>query len=268
MVRIITWNINSVRIRIPIIEKVCELIKPDVICLQETKVVNDAFPRKSFEALGFHYQMINGIPAYNGTAILSKVPFVHSDFMNFCDKEDGRHCSVTLDNGIHIHNYYVPAGGDIPNPNENIKFRHKLDFLYSLQNKWKLRKDTFSEPVVLLGDFNIAPLETDVWSHKQLLNVVSHTPIEVENLIKWQSTHGWIDTLRYFIPPEEKLYSWWSYRAKDHLKSNRGRRLDHIWASPFLEKALTNAFIFPDTRSWEKTSDHVPVILDIDEKLI
>jgi exodeoxyribonuclease-3 len=120
-----------------------------------------------------------------------------------------------------------------------------------------------SDKIILLGDLNIAPEPMDVWSHKQLLNVVSHTPIEVEKLRKTQDAMGWVDVARHFIPPSERLYSWWSYRARDWKKSNRGRRLDHIWVTPALVNSLNSIRIFEDVRGWDGPSDHVPVLLDL-----
>ena len=87
---------------------------------------------------------------------------------------------------------------------------------------------------ILVGDLNIAPLETDVWSHKQLLRVVSHTPVETEGLERARAAGGWVDLMRHFVPPEEKLYTWWSYRSPDWTVNDRGRRLDHIWVTPDL----------------------------------
>lgn len=116
---------------------------------------------------------------------------------------------------------------------------------------------------VLVGDLNIAPLEQDVWSHRQLLKIVSHTPPETERLMAWQQT-GFIDAMRHFVPPAEKLYTWWSYRNRDWSASNRGRRLDHVWVTPDLKDALRGMQVLRHARDWEKPSDHVPVILDID----
>ena len=116
--------------------------------------------------------------------------------------------------------------------------------------------------MIAVGDFNIAPLEHDVWSHKQLLNVVSHTPIEVEKLGKMQDALKWIDTAREFVSHDEKLYSWWSYRARDWEASNRGRRLDHIWATPALKPYLKGHDIVREARGWEKPSDHIPIITE------
>jgi exodeoxyribonuclease-3 len=116
---------------------------------------------------------------------------------------------------------------------------------------------------VLLGDLNIAPLETDVWNHRALLKVVSHTPVEVEALLDLQASHGWIDAVRRFIPPSERLYTWWSYRAQDWAASDRGRRLDHIWITPPLAARLRAARVLRRARGWPQPSDHVPVTVDL-----
>jgi exodeoxyribonuclease-3 len=116
---------------------------------------------------------------------------------------------------------------------------------------------------VLVGDLNIAPLEHDVWSHKQLLDVVSHTPVEVAALTAWQQAGGWHDALRHFVPAEHKLYTWWSYRAKDWRAADRGRRLDHAWVSPDLVGTLARHVVLKDARDWAQASDHVPVMVEI-----
>ena len=111
---------------------------------------------------------------------------------------------------------------------------------------------------VLVGDLNIAPLEDDVWSHRQLLKVVSHTPVEVGKLADLQSAAGWVDITRRHIP-EGKLYSWWSYRARDWVASDRGRRLDHIWATPDIADVAHSSKILKKARGWPRPSDHAPV---------
>ena len=115
---------------------------------------------------------------------------------------------------------------------------------------------------VLVGDLNIAPLEHDVWSHKQLRDVVSHTAVETEGLLAWQR-NGWVDAVRHFVPDDEKLYSWWSYRNRDWRTSDRGRRLDHIWVTSDLKGALANQTILKDARDWTQASDHVPVCVEL-----
>jgi exodeoxyribonuclease III len=118
--------------------------------------------------------------------------------------------------------------------------------------------------MIMVGDFNVAPLPTDVWSHKQLLKVVSHTPDEVERLERVQASHDWVDVIRRHVPAEEKLFTWWSYRNRDWRASNRGRRLDHIWTTPALDGAAVSMTVASETRDWKRTSDHVPVIADFE----
>jgi len=261
--RIATWNINSVRLRLNLIEKLVAEQSPDVLCLQETKVVDDAFPAMALATMGFEHQHFAGMKSYNGVAILSRVPLVNKGVQNWQGREDCRHIFAELPNGIEVHCGYIPAGGDIPDPVANPKFAHKLGFLDEMEAWWREKKDS-CKPKIFLGDFNIAPLENDVWSHKQLLDVVSHTPIEVEKLLKVQKAHGFVDAVRHFVPEDQKLYSWWSYRAGDWEASNRGRRLDHIWVTPELVADLKSTAIIKEARGWEpKPSDHVPVLVDL-----
>jgi len=153
----------------------------------------------------------------------------------------------------------VPAGGDIPDPTLNPKFAHKLSFLREMAEFFASRAGR-GDPLVLVGDLNVAPLENDVWSHRQLLGVVSHTPVETGLLEDVRQSYDWTDVTRAFVPANEKIYSWWSYRAADWAASDRGRRLDHIWVSPALKDSLRSQTIVRKMRGWEKASDHVPVI--------
>ncbi|MGF1625294.1 MAG: exodeoxyribonuclease III [Alphaproteobacteria bacterium] len=259
--RIATWNINSLRARTEILAQLVRERAPDVICLQETKVEDALFPHALFDELGYIHRVINGIRNYHGVALVSRLPFSGSGRRDWCDKVDGRHVHATVD-GVEIHSVYVPAGGDIPDPALNVKFAHKLAFMGQKTAWWAARRDD-GMPRILLGDLNVAPLETDVWSHKQLLNVVSHTPIEVEHLLAWQRAGGWIDAVRQLVPAEEKLYSWWSYRAKDWRAADRGRRLDHAWVTAPLAPVVAGCEIMKDARDWTRPSDHVPVIVDL-----
>jgi exodeoxyribonuclease-3 len=197
--------------------------------------------------------------SYNGVAILSRLPLDNISTKPWCERDDARHIQADIE-GITVHNFYVPAGGDIPDPDLNVKFAHKLRFLDEVTDWFGTQSD---HPALLVGDLNVAPLETDVWSHKQLLDVVSHTPIEVEKLTAWQNSLDWVDAVRRFIPPELKLYTWWSYRAQDWAASDRGRRLDHIWATPSLAPRLTGAMVIREARNWTPPSDHVPVMIDL-----
>ncbi len=259
---ITTWNVNSVRLRIEGLARLAKEVDPDVICLQEIKVANELFPGDEIKALGYPHQAIHGQPGYHGVAVLSKRPIEKSEPLHWCAKDDCRHLRVRLESGIDLHNLYIPAGGDIPDRKKNEKFGHKLDFLAELTD-WFEKGAVNGGRAVFVGDLNIAPLETDVWSHKQLLKVVSHTPIEVEGLDALQSSAGWVDAVRKIIPPEERLYSWWSYRARDWSASDRGRRLDHIWVSPDLAADVQSASVLRAARGWEKPSDHAPVTITL-----
>jgi exodeoxyribonuclease III len=259
---IATWNINSVRLRIANVERLLQEQQPDILCLQETKTLDEFFPEAAFEALGYRYRLIHGMKGYNGVAVLSRVPFSERLTIDRCGKADCRHGVVRLEGGIELHNLYIPAGGDIPDPEVNEKFAHKLAFIDELIGHFGNLAGS-GKSMIVVGDLNIAPLEHDVWSHKQLLDVVSHTPIEVERFGRLQSTCGFVDTIRHFVPAEQKLYSWWSYRAKDWSLSDRGRRLDHVWTTPDLMPSLTGWDILRDSRGWDKASDHVPVIVKL-----
>src|SRR5581483_6298383 len=200
--------------------------RPDVLCLQEIKTPEQFFPYAMFRRRGYDHILVNGQKGYHGVAIISKRPFTATATRGFCNKGDSRHASVILPDGdgdILLHNFYVPAGGDEPDPAVNPKFAHKLAFLEEMR-LWLTGAET-DRRAILVGDLNVAPEVNDVWSHRQLLRVVSHTPVETENLERIRAAGGWVDALRRFVPPEEKLYTWWSYRAPDWRKANKGRRL-------------------------------------------
>ncbi|MEM9999419.1 MAG: exodeoxyribonuclease III [Pseudomonadota bacterium] len=258
---IATWNINSVRLRRGLVEKFLIEHAPDVLCLQEIKCQNAEFPSATFTKLGYHHFALNGQKAYHGVATISRLPLVDLERRDFCGMGDARHIKSAVEiagKRIGIHNFYVPAGGDEPDPAVNPKFDHKLRFVDEMEAIKADSKD--SDSALLVGDLNIAPLPEDVWSHKQLLKVVSHTPVETEGLERIRQSAGWADLVRDYFGPDDQLFSWWSYRARDWLASNRGRRLDHIWGSPDLNTYLKSVEIVSSARGWEKPSDHVPVI--------
>jgi exodeoxyribonuclease-3 len=256
--KIASWNINSVRARIDIVERFLTESAPDILCLQETKVVNETFPEAMFRQLGYNHIILHGQRMHHGVAIISRVPIHEDDRLDWQANGEARHVGVRLDNGLRLENVYVPAGGDEPDRTINPKFGQKLDF-YERMIEWSGK---LTVPTLLVGDFNVAPLESDVWSHKALLNVVSHTPVEVELLKRLQAAHNWVDLGRKFVPAPERLYTWWSYRAKDWLASDRGRRLDHMWASPEVAEKAVAHHVLEDCRSWTRPSDHVPIITE------
>jgi len=263
--RIVTWNINSLRLRLALLARLIAALDPDVICLQETKVPDALFPDEAPAALGYPHVARTGMKGYNGVAILSRHPLKPRMGPDWCLKGDCRHLHVAIETAgapIELHDFYVPAGGDIPDRAANPKFAHKLDFLAEA-TAW-FTTHGVGPRTILVGDLNIAPLEHDVWSHKQLLDVVSHTPIEVAGLEALQAT-GFTDAIRYFVPADQKLYTWWSYRNRDWRLSDRGRRLDHIWVTPDLIPKLARYKILKDARDWPQTSDHVPVMVEVAE---
>ena len=264
-----TWNINSVRLRIDLVAKFIKAVRPDVLCLQETKCPDDKFPLKRFKRLGYENVALNGQKGYHGVAVLSRLPFDSFQAQDYCGKTDCRHMSAVLGeraglrDPVTLHNFYVPAGGDIPDPAVNPKFAHKLAFLEEMRARPSLRPGT-RERAILVGDLNVAPLEHDVWSHKQMSRVVSHTPIECAKLISAQQSGGWVDAMRMRVPEPAKLYTWWSYRSPDWATADKGRRLDHIWTSPELADRVSNIAVAKNYRGAERPSDHVPVTATIE----
>jgi exodeoxyribonuclease-3 len=264
-----TWNINSVRLRIDLVAKFIKAMRPDILCLQETKCPDDAFPLKRFKRLGYEAVALNGQKGYHGVSVISRLPFERFNVQSFCGKTDCRHVSAVfgeragLRDPVTVHNFYVPAGGDIPDPDVNPKFAHKLAFLDEMRDNITLRPAS-NERAILVGDLNVAPLEHDVWSHKQMRRVVSHTPIECEKLTSARTTGGWIDSMREHTPEPAKLYTWWSYRSPDWAVADKGRRLDHIWTSPMLADRVSGIHIARNYRGAERPSDHVPVTATIE----
>ncbi|MEI4471781.1 exodeoxyribonuclease III [Frigidibacter sp. MR17.24] len=255
-----TWNINSVRLRAGLVAKLLREEAPDVLCLQECKSPVDKMPLEGFRALGYTHCVARGQKGYNGVAILSKLPIEDAGDRDFARLGHARHVAATLENGVTIQNFYVPAGGDIPDREQNDKFGQKLDFLTEMKHWFGANRPHKS---ILVGDLNIAPREDDVWNHKQLLKIVSHTPIEVEHLAQAQEAGNWVDVTRADIPSGQ-LYSWWSYRSPDWDAADKGRRLDHVWATPDIATAAHSSRVLRDARGWEQPSDHAPVFATFD----
>ncbi len=258
--KLATWNINSVRLREPIVIKLLAQESPDILCLQECKSPVEKIPLDGFRSLGYQHIVARGQKGYNGVAILSKLPLKDAGGVDYAALGHARHVAAQLENGVTIHNFYVPAGGDKPDRDINEKFGQKLDYLTEMRDAFHADKP---EKSILVGDLNIAPREDDVWNHKSLLKIVSHTPVEVDHLGAAQDAGGWVDITRQDIP-QGQLYSWWSYRARDWDAADKGRRLDHIWATGDISNAGHSSRILRDARGWEKPSDHAPVFATFD----
>ena len=261
-VSVATWNINSVRLRADQVARFLTAQAPDVLCLQEIKTQESTFPHAVFEALGYTHRVVHGQKGYHGVATVSRLPIREISRHDWQDNGEARHVGVEVlhtGQGMVIENVYIPAGGDLPDREVNAKFGQKLDFLGRM-TRWA---EAIGRPTLLVGDFNVAPLECDVYNHKALLKVVSHTPIEVETLGQLRDAHGWVDLGRKHIPAPDRNYSWWSYRSYWREK-DQGRRLDHMWASPELAAQSRRHRLVEETRRWEQPSDHIPLITEFD----
>ena len=262
--RLCTWNVNSVRLRAEQVARFVNEQAPDVLCMQEIKCQEGEFPRAAFEAVGLPHIAIAGQKGWHGVAIASRLPIEEAPRLGVCREGHARVVGVKVA-GVEIQNFYIPAGGDLPDRALNPKFDHKLDFFEKLSAEMA-RRDP-KAPLAIVGDLNVAPGEFDVWSHKQMSKIVSHTPIEIEAMAGLKASLGFTDLVREAIPDPQKLFSWWSYRAADFRASNRGLRLDHIWISPGLREAAFRqgaaaARVHDDVREWERPSDHAPVSAD------
>lgn len=264
--KLISWNINSVRLRAPNVADFVTAEQPDIICFQETKCRNEEFPEKAFRDMGLpHLNLFGQGGGHHGVAIASKHPIEEITREDLCREGHARVTAISI-NGIEVHNIYLPAGGDVPDPEANDKFAHKLDFLERLKDRYQDLESRSVTPRILVGDLNVAPHPNDVWSHKQLLKIVSHTPIETEALEAARVAGGFTDIARQAVPESQKLYSWWSYRARDWAASNRGRRLDHIWANNAAMAGIDPASyqIHLRWRGGYKPSDHAPISIEVD----
>ena len=236
--------------RIDLVAKFIKAVRPDMLCLQETKCPDDRFPRKRFKRLGYEHVALNGQKGHHGVVVLSRLPFETSDdpapFAARPTAAIFRSCSASAPackDPITLHNFYVPAGGDVPDPAVNPKFAHKLAFLDEMR-----ASDTLRPAPASARDHRRRPQRRAARSRRlepqAAPRVVSHTPIECEKLIGVQKAGGWIDAVRAFVPEPAKLYTWWSYRAADwrRLRSRPPAR-------PHLDVAMRWPTASPPSRS-------------------
>jgi exodeoxyribonuclease-3 len=262
--RIATWNVNSIKQRVDHLVTWLGERQPDVVCLQELKCVDEAFPREAIEAAGYNVQ-VHGQKAFNGVAILSKRPFdevavrLPGQLLNGEDDPQSRFIEVLVSTGqgvVRIGNLYLPNG----NPPETDKYTYKISWMNRLiayaDERLKL-----GEPFVLTGDFNVIPTPADVhnpagWAGDALF--LPQTRERYRALVNL----GLTDALRA-VSDEPGLYTFWDYQAGAWQK-NQGIRIDHMLLSPQAADRLVTVGIDKHVRSWEKPSDHVPVWLDLD----
>lgn len=254
--KIATWNVNSIAIRLPQVLAWLEKHKIDALCLQETKCTDDKFPMQEFLDAGY-YSVFTGQKSYNGVAILS--PFEFSDVQfNFPDDDADapkRLIAATV-NGVRIVNTYIPNGTELWTD----KFTFKLDWLQRLRKFFDANYDANSH-VLLCGDFNVAPDERDVWNvgfWEGKLHFSKPERAAIHHVKQW----GFVDVFRQ-LNGDEKLFSWWNYREGAFFK-NQGLRIDHIWTSQLLAEKCTACWIDRKPRGAERPSDHAPVIAEFE----
>jgi exodeoxyribonuclease-3 len=254
-VKIATWNINSIKSRIDHVVKWCVTNQPDVLCLQETKVIDEKFPLPKFSAIGYRHAALLGERGYNGVAIISKTPL--TDIQKNLPREktpaQSRLISATV-GGIRLVNIYGPHGTSQGTP----KYQFKLDWMARLRKYFDKQFST-DDDVLLVGDVNVAPHELDVWSVPAWRGKLHFTKPErdaVQDLKKW----GFVDVFRQ-INGDEREFSWWSNFRNDFEK-DRGLRIDHIWASPPLAERCSDCWIDREPRGWDHPSDHAPVVAE------
>jgi len=255
MFRIATWNVNSLRVRLPHVLQWLESEQPDVLALQETKMTDENFPVEEVRNAGYH-AIFSGQKTYNGVATLSKAEAANiiTDFPDFDDPQ--RRILCTTINNVTILNLYIPNGSEI----DSDKYRYKLEWLSYLQKFTELLVNKY-ENVVLFGDFNIAPEDRDVhdpiaWEGKVLVS-----PSE-RDAFKSLLSNSLLDCFRIF-EQEDNSFSWWDYRAAG-FQRNLGMRIDHILATDTLADLCTACRIDKYPRTLERPSDHTPVVAEFD----
>jgi exodeoxyribonuclease-3 len=251
-----TWNINSIRMRLPRLVQWLELRRPDVLCLQETKVVDQDFPSDSLTSIGYHC-LFRGEKSYNGVAILSLKPAeqVLNALPGDSDDLQCRFLEVHIA-GIRIINIYAPNGQEVGSP----KFAYKLGWYARLRKYLDEALDPGSD-LLLCGDFNIAPEDRDVWDPEQWRGQVLFSEPEKEafrSLVSW----GLADALRMHRP-EGGIYTWWDYRA-GAFHRGWGLRIDHVLLSKPLAGRCTSIEVDREARKGEKPSDHAPVLATLE----
>jgi exodeoxyribonuclease-3 len=250
--RIATWNVNSLRARLQIVVDWLTQDGPEVVCLQETKVTDDIFPREPLEAAGYQ-AVFTGQKTYNGVAILSRLPLtdVVMALPEAPGEDEKRFIAATVA-GIRVINVYVPNGQEVGSP----KFSYKLAWFERL-HAYLATTYTRDEALLLCGDFNVAPEPRDVYDAEKADGEILFHPEErmaFARLIEW----GWCDTLRLHHA-ESGLYSWWDYRAAA-FRRNLGFRIDHILVTPPVVARCTAVTLERELRRLPKPSDHIPVV--------
>ncbi|MEX2495117.1 MAG: exodeoxyribonuclease III [Woeseia sp.] len=251
--KIATWNVNSLTVRLPHVLEWMKSACPDILALQEIKLLTEAFPTDRFREEGFH-AAASGQKTYNGVATVSREPARDplTDVPGFEDPQ--RRVLVTTIDGVRVINLYVPNGQKVG----SLKYEYKLGWLAALQS-YLAAEMALHDRLVVLGDFNIAPADADVYDPVAWGEDIHCSPGEraaLQEIFKL----GLVDIFRKFEQPE-KSFSWWDYRA-GRFRRNAGLRIDLILASPALADRCTTSYVDREPRTWERPSDHAPVVAE------
>jgi exodeoxyribonuclease-3 len=253
--KIATWNVNSMNVRQAHVEEWLQNHEPDVLVLQEIKQLSEKFPADALRQLGYH-SIANGQKTYNGVAVVAKTPPAEPvlELPGFDDPQ--RRVLAVSFNGLRVVNLYVPNGSEVGSD----KYAYKLSWLASLRDFLEAELEQH-EKLVVLGDFNIAPADADVYDPEKWGDAILCSPLEREALGKLVDL-GLTDVFRKFEHPEG-TFSWWDYRAAG-FRRNAGLRIDLILTSDSMTECCTASYVDKEPRAWERPSDHAPVIAEFD----
>jgi len=253
--KIATWNVNSMKVRLPHVVEWLQNHEPDVLVLQEIKQLTENFPTEALQEIGYH-SIASGQKTYNGVAVISKSPATNpvTDFPDLDDPQR-RILASTVD-GIRIVDLYIPNGSEVGSE----KYEYKLNWLQSLRNFLEAEMQGH-ENVVVLGDFNIAPADADVYDPEKWGDAILCSPLERQALGKLFDL-GLTDVFRKFEHPEG-TFSWWDYRAAG-FRRNAGLRIDLILTSDSMTERCKASYVDKEPRAWERPSDHAPVVAEFD----
>lgn len=256
--KIATYNVNSINARLPVVLRWLEEAKPGIVCLQELKAPQEKFPLRAINDAGYE-AFWHGQKSWNGVAILSRgsaIKEIRKGLPGDPEDEPSRYIEAEI-NGIIIGCLYLPNGNPAPGP----KLEYKLNWMDRL-TAHAAELITSDKPVILTGDFNVIPTENDVYKPERWLDDALFRP-EVRAAFDKLVAQGWTDAMRKLFP-DETIYTFWDY-FRNAFGRNAGLRIDHFLLSPTLEKKLINAGVNKDVRSWEKTSDHAPVWIELED---
>lgn len=251
--KIATWNVNSLTVRLPHVSEWLKATQPDILALQEIKLLTEAFPVDRLRDEGF-YAAVSGQKTYNGVATLSREPLSDrvTDIPGFEDPQ--RRVLVTTIENVRVVNLYVPNGQSLG----SLKYEYKLGWLAAMR-EYLAAEMAVHDKLVVLGDFNIAPGDLDVHDPVAWGEEIHCSPAERLALQKILDL-GLVDVFRKFEQPE-KTFSWWDYRA-GKFRRNAGLRIDLILASPALADRCVRSYVDREPRGWERPSDHAPVVAE------